>query len=409
MVADKVLVVDDRPEARRLIAGEFEDAGFDVLHAVDGLQGWDAFQQEDPALVVTDLRMPRADGIELLQRIRSASDVPVIVLTAYGDIPTAVSAMKQGAQEFLSFPDDLGRMLDKARALLASDGSPDTASLEEILAGGSAAMQQVRERVASLAHVTVPVLVIGEPGTGRDTVVRAIHRLRHGPDAVIARVDCTTAASRSALTPDHALYLDEVGRLPQPEQTFWYRVIERSERPEDGNRVSVFASTSEDLEVRVREGSFHPGLSEALSRFTVLLPPLRARLQDLDDIAPRIVRLVGRELGLPSARIEAAAIELLRSRSWPGNVRELAQLLERAVAFSPKGRITERRARDVIEESSSGVASLRSERNRKEREELVHVLEACGGNLAEAGRRLGLSRGAVIYRAQKHGLLPKTR
>jgi len=408
-MAEKVLVVDDRPEARKLIAGEFEDAGFDVRHAVDGLQGWEAFQQEDPALVVTDLRMPRADGIELLQRIRSASDVPVIVLTAYGDVPTAVSAMKQGAQEFLSFPDDLGRMLEKARTLLARDEGDGAAALEDALAGRSSAMQQVRERVASLAQVKVPVLVIGESGAGRDTVVRAIHRLRHGPDAVVARVDCTTAASRGALTPDAAIYLDEVGRLPEAEQAFWYRVIDRSEASNGEECAPVFASTWEDLTARAREGAFHAGLAEALARFTVSLPPLRERLEDLDEIAPRIVRTVGRQLGLASARIEPAAIELLRSRSWPGNVRELAQILEKAVAFSPKGRVTARRTRDILAESSSSVATLRSERNRKEREELIRVLEECGGNLAEAGRRLRLSRGAVIYRAQKHGLLPKTR
>ena len=169
----RVLVVDDQSEARALLARDLEEAGFGVVEAGDGVEGWERFRRVGPDLVVTDLRMPRADGIELLRRIRSVSNVPVILLTAYGDVPTAVAAMKGGAQEVFHFPDDLDQLIPRIRELSVR-GAAAYGALETALAGRTPAMRRVRERVRALAPLPPPALVRGEAGTGRDSVALAL-------------------------------------------------------------------------------------------------------------------------------------------------------------------------------------------------------------------------------------------
>ncbi|MCG8589403.1 MAG: response regulator [Proteobacteria bacterium] len=404
MEATTVLVVDDRQEARTLISGELEDAGFRVVEAADGMDGWARFASDRPDLVVTDLRMPRADGIELLHRIRSVSSVPVLLLTAYGDVPTAVSAMKAGAQEFLTFPDDLDRMIERARELVLATRSADSEQIEALLAGRSAAMERVRERVVALAPLTLPVLVEGEPGSGRDQVARALHQLGHEEFPFCA---VRGGGPEQARLAGEVVYLDEVGELSIGQQAQWLDVLRAVER-EAGTVRRVVASTSEDLARKVRDGEFLPEFAERLQRFSIRLAPLRERTEDLDDVVPRMLAEIGRVLGREQCRIGPAALVELKAQSWRGNLRELAGVLEKLVAFSPAGEITTDRVLEVLGEIPESVRAIRGRRDHRQREELVRLLEECGGNLAEVARRLGLSRGAVIYRAQKYGLLQKS-
>jgi DNA-binding NtrC family response regulator len=171
----------------------------------------------------------------------------------------------------------------------------------------------------------------------------------------------------------------------------------------------VLACASEDLAERARDGAFHSGLAETLARFAILLPPLRERLEDVAQLAPLLAARIGAAMGRPGVQLERGALALLREQQWPGNVRELAGVLERLVAFSARGAITRERVREVLGESPDSVDSLRLRREAQQREELVGLLAVCRGNLAEVARRQKLSRGAVVYRAQKHGLLPKPR
>ena len=198
----KVLLVDDRAEARALVAGDLSQAGLAVVEARDGIEAWNRFRAEAPDLVVSDLRMPRADGIELLRRIRGISSVPVILLTAYADVATAVEVMKGGAQEFFTFPEDLERMIARARELaLASASRPEDERLAQLIAGRSVAMRRVRERIRALAGLRVPVLVRGEPGSGRDQVARAIHLCGGSGDAPLLTLRAGGAGPRRASRP----------------------------------------------------------------------------------------------------------------------------------------------------------------------------------------------------------------
>jgi DNA-binding NtrC family response regulator len=403
----RILIVDDRAEARALVAGDLAEAGFQISEAGDGAEGWLRFRRDSPDVVVTDLRMPRSDGIELLGRIRSVSNVPVLLLTAYADVPTAIAAIKGGAQEYLHFPDDLDRLVPRVREL-AGHGSPSGPHrLEDRVAGRCVAMRRVRERIRALARLHLPVLVCGERGSGRDTVVGALHAFGERPDAPLVAVRSGAGGALEVPAGGAVLYLDDVETLSPSEQAHWLRVLRNAETSPDDRLIRVLASTQEDLRARVERGDFDPGLAEILTRFSIVLPPLRERREDFAHLVPILASRAGERLGRARIRFDRGAMALLRSQLWPGNVAELGSVIEKLVAFSVSGSISRNQVRDVLGESRDGVAALRSRRNRSEREELVALLELCGGNLAEVARRIGISRGAVIYRAQKHGLVPK--
>ena len=401
------LVVDDRVESRSTVAGALAAAGFDVIEAENGLEGWRKFRRGEPDLVVSDLRMPGADGLELLRRIRCASSVPVILLSASADITAAVEAIKGGAEEFFRFPDDLDRMIDRARALTAESLEMEaTRRMAGEIVGRSEAAVRLRERVIALAPLTVPVLVTGEPGVGHDHVVSCLH----GAGA-LRRERLVTLDAAGGMPPRRpirgAFYLDEIGRFDLADQVRWIEWLRAADRRDAVDGLRIFASSSEDIATGVREGSFHPPLAHRLQRFRISIPPLRERKQDVPLLAASLAERSGREMGRPRTRLEPGAVALLRDRAWPGNVRELASAVEKLVAFSPDGAVTRGRAREILGEASDSVASLRLRRDQQQREELVELLERCGGNLAEVARRLDMSRGAVIYRAQKHGLLTR--
>jgi two-component system nitrogen regulation response regulator NtrX len=407
-VERRALVVDDRVESRELVAGDLAEAGFCVAEAEDGLDAWRRFRHHAPDLVVTDLRMPGADGIELLRRIRGVSSVPVILLTACGDVPTAVAAIKGGAQEFLAFPDDLERVVDRARALTRDPREPsDAEKLAARIVGRSAATRRLRDRVLALAPLRVPVLVSGEAGTGHDHVIRCLHELSAGAGAKLARARSGAAGALARPMPGVATYLDEVGSFTPAEQVHWFERLCEIQSGEPAAASRIFASTSEDFAQRACDGSYHPALAERLLRFRVPIAPLRERPEDVAPLVSHLADRIGREMGRERVRFERSAIALMRTSAWPGNVRELAKVVEKLVAFSPGGGVTRDRVREVFGELQGSVATLRQQRNQRQRDELVALLESCGGNLAEVARRLDISRGAVISRAQKHGLLPR--
>jgi two-component system response regulator AtoC len=403
----RILVVDDRAEARTLVAGDLANAGFRVSQAEDGAEGWLRFRRDSPDVVVTDLRMPRSDGIELLGRIRSVSNVPVLLLTAYGDVPTAVAAMKGGAQEYLHFPDDLGRLVPRVRELAGHADSDAPRRLEDRIAGRCVAVRRVRERIRALAPLRLPVLICGERGSGRDTVAEALHAFGERPEVPLTPVRCGAGGGPEIPAGGAVIYLDDVESLSASERSHWLRVLRNAEASPDDRLVRVLASTREDLSARAASGHFDPGLAEILTRFSIALPPLRERREDVAQLVPILAARAGERLGRAQVRFDRGAIAALRAPLWPGNVAELASVIEKLVAFSVSGSVSRDQVREVLGESPDGVAALRSRRNRNEREELIESLEACGGNLAEVARRIGISRGAVIYRAQKHGLVPK--
>lgn len=399
-----VLVVDDHARPRRALAVELEDAGYAVVQASDGREGWKLFCRHRPDVVITDLVMPRADGLELLNRIRVRSDVPVILFTARGSLQHAASAFKAGADEFVA-SDDAGvgglvAMVDRVRE--GRRPEPSHPGLEARLLGDSPAMRRVRERVAALAPLRTPVLACGAPGSGRHSVVSALHECGVTGGEEFLRIDCAGFEPGQRLPPTGAIHLDEICALSTEAQAYWRdKLCSTDSRFRE--RVRTFASTSESLTERLRSGSFDRTLGELLLRFVIEIPALRDRPEDIPTIADDLVARIGAEIGR-QVRLSPAAKTALAGHHWPENCSELARVLERCVAFSRGRSVRRQLVEEVLAEQEPTLSEIREKTRARERELLLQAIETAGGNVSRAARALSRSRGAVYRLIQKHGI-----
>ncbi|MEE2679846.1 MAG: response regulator [Myxococcota bacterium] len=400
-----VLVVDDRARPRRALAHELEDAGYTVVEAGDGTEGWQLFGQHKPDVVISDVVMPRSDGIDLLGRIRAASDVPVLLFTARGSVEGAASAFKAGADDFVASSDvsveDLVGMVDRAMA----DSRPARESTEvtERLAGSSVAIRRVRDRVAALAPLRTPVLVTGEIGTGRDTVVAALHELGSTAREEFARIECAHFEPGERLPATGAVYLDGIDALSTQAQHYWRDRLARSASDNLRDPVRILASGSEQFLSSARNGAFDPELAARLLRLVIELPSLRERTEDIPDLADVMVRRATAKIGR-QVRLSPAAKETLASYRWTQNCRGLARVIERSVAFSRGRTIRRQLVQEILSETEPSIAGIREQRAMREREELIQAIEASGGNVSHAARKLGRSRGSVYRLIERHGI-----
>jgi DNA-binding NtrC family response regulator len=401
-----VLLADDCAEALDVIEAEFAALGFRVAKAHDGAEAWARFQSTPPDLVVTDVRMPEADGFDLLRRIRAVSDLPVILLTAFGEIPLAVAAMRDGADDYLRFPDDLPRLLARGRELLGDLAGEPRDAVARMISGRSKPARELRSRVRALASLPVPLLLGGEPGSGRSQVARAIHA--SSDLSSLPLVHWNEGAVPLPKQPC-VLLIEEIERLDRDEQERWLLEIRRISQRRPGVVARLLASASPGLHDAVAARRFHPELWGALARFQLQIPPLRDRLEDLELLVEDFLRDAAGRLGRQSLGLSSAALAELQKRLWPGNLRELRDVLEQAGAFEKGARIGATAIKSAVEEviakRGDSLETQRTARRTAQRQELVDLLAACGGNVAEMARRLSLTRGAVVYRLQKHGLM----
>ncbi len=393
-----MLVVDDSRPARELLAEQLAQAGFSVECAADGTAAWAAFQRRPPHLVVSDVRMPEMDGLKLLSRIRSVSRTPVLLITAYGDVPTAVSAMQSGAVGFLRFPEDLDQLVPRARELAIPPDDP-RCSLAAVVLGDSSGMVRVRDRLEGLASVNVHVLVEGPSGSGRSFLVDVLHQLGPARDHRLSVVDCRKPIGR-ALESATSLVLDHVDRLSRADQQV---CLARLSAPKRG-LARIYATAESSLSRLAALGQFDRALAEILEKFKLVVPSLSERTRDLPRLAEAFMERAALQLGRPGVRLSVGATERLVSHNWAGNLKELNAVIERLVAFCPGSSVGPKDVDQVLVEADGSVELRRAEAERRRRDELRALLAECGGNLAEVARRLGLTRGAVAYRARKYGL-----
>jgi DNA-binding NtrC family response regulator len=436
----RVLVVDDARAMRDLLELDLAECGFEVAScaAADAALAWLAENACD--VVLTDLNLGGANGIELARRVDEARpDLPVVVLTAFGSIETAVLAIRAGAYDYITKPIDMDALalaLDRAVSHHALRQEVrrlrrvvDAAGRFEDLAGPSAAMRQVWDLLARVADSDASVLITGESGTGKEMVARALHargKRRAGP---FVAVNCAAMPetlleselfghARGAFTDARAartglfveadkgtLFLDEIGELPLGMQPKLLRALqERVVRPVGGSAdvpfdVRIVAATNRDLETAIEERAFRSDLYYRLDVIHVELPPLRARGSDVLVLAQRFVDEFAARAGKPVTTVSAAAAERLLAYTWPGNVRELMNCVERAVALTRYEQITvddlPAKVRDhrpshvlVASEDPSELVPLEE----VERRYVLRVLESAGGNKTLAARILGLDR-----------------
>nr|WP_132998683.1 nitrogen regulation protein NR(I) [Luteimonas arsenica] len=373
----RVWVVDDDRAVRFVLATALRDAGFEVTafeSAADVLSTLDR-GAAPPRLLFTDVRMPGDDGLALLDELkRRLPALPVVVMSAHTDIASTAGAFRGGAQEFLSKPFDLDDAVALAARALGEGGGAAEASVvegpaaadgDDALVGDTPAMQQLFRAIGRLAQAPLSVLVTGETGTGKELVARALHR--ESPRARGPFVALNTAAIPSELleselfgheagaftgaTKRHVgrfeqadrgtLFLDEIGDMPAPLQTRLLRVLAEGEFFRVGGRelirvdVRVVAATHQDLEAKVRDGSFRADLLHRLDVVRLRLPPLRERRDDIPRLAERFLQRAARRFEAPPKRLSRPALEHLQAHDWPGNVRELENLCWRLAALAP--------------------------------------------------------------------------
>ena len=367
-----ILIVEDKENLRQMLTAAVERMGFTVHTAEDGQQAQVKIKQRKYELILTDLRLPRGSGLEILSYSRELDDtIPVIVMTAYGTIDEAVAAMKKGAFDFIQKPVDLDhlrllieRALQQERIvrenILLREAFEQAYGLPEIISEDES-IRSVEREIQKVAPTEATVLIQGESGTGKELLARAIHRLSTRAQHSFVAVNCaaipetlienelfghekgayTGADSRRMgkfeLAHRGTLFLDEIGELPLQVQAKILRVLETKVFERIGSVQTqeadsrVVAATNRDLQKAVRQKRFREDLFFRLSVVPITIPPLRERQGDLKLLAGHFLKRFGREFKKENLALSEAALRLIESYSWPGNVRELQNCIERAV------------------------------------------------------------------------------
>jgi len=445
-MSGRILIVEDDTTFRGLLKDILEEAGHEVIQAVNGEAGLAKLQQESFDLVLSDLKMPRMGGIELFHASRfDQAAPPFVLITAFGTVEEAVAAIKDGVSDFLTKPlkDPATLRTLVERLLLEQTRTRRLKALDEaeltglpplgILFAG-AAMEKVRWLVGEVAPTEATVLIGGESGTGKELLARYIHLTSPRKGGPFIAVNCaaipenlmeselfghergaftgatTTRQGKFELAAGGTIMLDEIGEMPLPMQAKLLRVLqERNFQRVGGSReihanVRVLAATNRDLMGEITARHFREDLFYRLNVFPITLPPLRDRLDGMDDLAAFLVRLHSREMGKQLAGIASSARKALRAHHWPGNIRELQNVLERAVILA-RNEITMADLPDLI--LVSGKSSRPEEHGllkEAEHQTIIAALKATAGNRRLAADRLGISRRTLQYRLKEFGV-----
>ena len=445
--AVKVLIAEDEPNALMGLAELISGWGYRTETARDGLEAWEKVQAFDPAIVVTDLKMPRLDGIGLLTKLGDegaglSSNLAVVVLTAMGSIQLAVEAMKLGAYDFLQKPVDATRLrtilgnatrqreteieLEVARRRLRESGVLGS------LVGNSKAMREIFGLIEQIAPSNVHVLITGESGTGKELVARTLHELSPRKAKPFVGVNCaaipetlieseifghekgafTGAVDRRAgcfeLATGGSLLLDEVGEMPNATQAKLLRVLEERKlrrlgaRTEQDVDVRVLAATNRDPNTAVAEGHLRADLFYRLNVFNIHMPPLREHMEDLPAMIEAMMADMNQKHSRRVSGVAPSMLDRMMSYNWPGNVREMRNTIERAVILCPDGAPLDvghlppgfaRQQPLAALSSDAGTISLHVGTTVDEAERLLilHTLEATGQNKTRAAEILGVS------------------
>jgi len=437
----RILVADDEEGLRTFVAEALQHDGHTVVQAADGAEAARRLEAESFDLLITDLRMPRLDGMELLRRVRAEQpELEVIVLTAHGSVDTAVEAMKLGAYDYLEKPiggpPELRLLASRAlehRALVAArDRAAREAPGLPPLTYGDPAMTPVVEALRKVARTGTSVLLLGESGTGKEVAARTLHAWSERADAPFVAVNCAaipetlleselfghekgafTGASgmrrgRLELSDGGSFFLDEIGEMPAALQAKLLRVLEerRFERVGGTRTIAIdvrwIAATNRDIGVLRETGALREDLYHRLAVFPIRLPPLRERRQDILPLAETLLARIGATTGRSHLVLGGEAKRRILAAPWPGNVRELANALERAAILTDGDEI---RA-DTLEipgpaatPSTGGAAGTLED---IERAAIEEALAQSGGNRREAADRLGIGLRTLYEKLKRY-------
>ncbi len=457
---ERILVVDDEPNARAALRTILADEGFEIAEAADGEEALSLLPGFAPAAVLADVRMPRMDGITLLRRARQqGSDAVFVMMTAFASVEAAVEAMREGAENYLVKPLEvnavlavLAKALDKLRLVRETDILRERVRERyrfHNIVGDAPELHAVFDVVKRAAPTKATVLILGESGTGKELIAQALHEewvtslVEKGDASAKSRpfvkVNCAALSEtlleselfghekgaftgaigrkegRFELADGGTLFLDEIGDISPSTQIKLLRVLQQKEFERVGGTqtlkvdVRLVAATNRDLAAEVKAGKFREDLYYRLNVVAVTLPPLRLRKGDIPALVSHFIEKYSRAYGLDQPKLAAGTLNALLAHDWPGNVRELENVVERAVVLVPRG--SDLTADDLP-------PSLRGPRPRErgggslipgatlyeiEREAILRTLEMVGGSTSRAADVLGISVRKIQYRLKEYG------
>ncbi|MDE0029869.1 MAG: sigma-54 dependent transcriptional regulator [Deltaproteobacteria bacterium] len=443
-----IMVVDDERTQLEFVGGFLGKAGFEVALMGSAAEAVERFRGEAFDLVLTDQRMPDMSGLDLLKECRALDpEVAVIIMTAYGSIETAVSAMKEGATDYLTKPLNLEELrlrierVKRGHQLLRENTELREALQErhriEGIIGESGQMQEVLDLVRRVAPSDATVLLRGESGTGKELIAKAIHYASARRKGPLVKVNCAalpetlleselfghekgaftgafaTRKGRFEIADKGTLFLDEIGDLPAHLQAKLLRVLQEREFERVGSNhaitsdVRIITATNQDLDQLMRQGVFREDLYYRLNVVTIILPPLRDRRQDLPALIDHFLRKFAEKNGKTIQGFSREARDALLRYDYPGNVRELENLVERATVLTRDDVIGIGELPLTIKETRPGAGdqtNLSAAVEGIERRMIVEALEAAAGVQTKAADNLGISERALRYKLQKYGL-----
>ncbi len=447
-----VLLADDDESLRRVLEFQLAENGFRVLTASDGTEALEIFTVNEIDCVITDLRMPRLSGLDLLKRLKAIrQETPVIVITAFGEVETAVSAMRAGAFDYVTKPfnrDEI--LLTIERALSFGETIRENRELRKLVnesfriksvVGDSPKMREVLSVVERVAKADITVLITGESGTGKELIAKGIHFSGRRSEKPFIAVNCATIPEtlieselfgykRGAFTGASSdtkgkfeeanggtLFLDEISAMPLGLQPHLLRVLQEQEIVRLGESkprkidVRIIAATNRSLETMIEDGAFREDLYFRLAVVPVNLPPLRERREDVPLLIECFLAKAKTKYGFNDLNIEREVFAALSNYSFPGNVRELKNLIERMVVLSDGDKIAVEDLPENIRQPRPNVGNVILELPPEgvsfdgiEREIIRRALEMHNGNRTRAARYLDITRSALLYRMQKYDL-----
>lgn len=364
----KVLIIDDEPAIRRAMHGILENEGYTITEAASAIEALPMLNGDTFDAIFCDIKMPQMDGIEFLEKAKTLTDAPIIIISGHGTIDIAVDAIKKGAYDFIEKPMNLNRMLitlrnalDKSRLVNETKILRTVVSKQHEMVGTSDAMQELHDMIERVAPTNARVLILGENGTGKELVARQLHELSPRKDNAFIEVNCAAIPSeliesqlfgheKGAFTSaikqkkgdfelanNGTLFLDEIGDMSLAAQAKVLRALQENKITRVGGEeeikvdVRVIAATNKNLQDEIAKGNFREDLYHRISMIIMKVPPLRERLDDIPLLINRFVVKSALEMGKPTPTFTDSAIEELKKQHWSGNIRELQNVVGRLV------------------------------------------------------------------------------
>jgi len=447
----KILIIEDEPTMRLGMRHFLSSSGFTVKPCEDGREGMSAIEKESFDLVITDLMLPKYDGLTILKHVKAiAPETGVIIMTAYADVKTAVQAIKDGAFDYIAKPFSNEELLitierflkfrNLEAELIRLKESVNKQVSFESLVGVSPSMKDVFDRILSIAKTDVPVLIQGESGTGKELVANAIHNLSLRKDKPYTKINCAaipeslfeselfghekgafTGATemrkgKFEITDGGSIFFDEIGDMPLGLQAKLLRVLEDYTITRLGGSVPIkvnvrgIYATSKNLKDCASAGTFREDLFYRINVVPIAIPPLKERGEDISYLIEHFLKFFGEKYSKPKLKIAPSAYEALISYNYPGNVRELKHAIERAVLLSKNGLIDLKNLPDeFLTPKTKNILpadslSLQESVMSIEKQVIINALKESGGKKIEASKKLGISRKVLWKKLKEYNL-----